>query len=58
MYRLAVELAPDFGVDVSQIVLSLATEAETKLKAHNYQPITLNSDVSLSRSVHRRNGNY
>jgi len=51
MYRLAVELAPDFEVNVSDIVLSLAIESEAKLKAFNYQPMTLDSDISLSSSV-------
>lgn len=51
MYRLAVELAPDFEVATSPIIASIAMDAETKLKAFNYQPITLDTDVSLSRSV-------
>jgi len=56
MYRLAVELAPDFEVQVSQIVTSLAMDSEMKLKAYNYQPMTLESDVSLTRSVISKRG--
>lgn len=51
MYRLAIELAPDFEVTPSQIVIGIATESEAKVKAYNYQPLTLDSDVSLNRSV-------
>lgn len=51
MYRLAVELSPDFEVIPSQLVVSLATEAENNVKAHNFQPVTLDTDVSLNKNV-------
>lgn len=51
MYRLAVELAPDFEVQASQTVISLATEAENNVMAHNFQPTTLGADVSLIKNV-------
>ena len=51
MYRLAVELAPDFEVPLSQSIVGLAAEAEKNVMEHNYQPVTLDSDVSLRRSM-------
>ena len=54
MYRLAVELSPDFEVPLSQTIIGLATEAEKNVFEHNYQPTTLSSDVSLSGRVSYR----
>jgi len=57
MYRLAVELSPDFEVPLSQALVGLATEAEKNVFEYNYQPATLDSDVSLNGNVRiRRNG--
>jgi len=55
MYRLAVELAPDFEVDPSPIILSLATEAENNLMSFNHQPMVLKADRGLSGRKSRFN---
>lgn len=51
MYRLAVELSPDFEVPLSQVVVGLAQEAEKNVFEHNYQPITLDSDIMTRRRI-------
>lgn len=51
MYRLAIELAPDFEVIPSQVVIALAQEAEDGVVRKNYQPLTLDSDISLRGNV-------
>lgn len=56
MKRLAVELAPSYEIVPSQVLIASAIEAESYVKRHNSQPMTLDSDVSLSRLVNRRHG--
>jgi hypothetical protein len=58
MYRLAVELSPDFEVQLSQTIIGLATEAEKNVFEHNYQPTTLSSDVSLNGNVSYRRRSF
>lgn len=55
MYRLAIELSPDFEVPLSPIITALAQDAESNVKTHNYQPRTLKSDSTLSKG-RRRSG--
>lgn len=54
MKRLAVELAPSYEITPSQILIASAQEAEANVKRNNSQPMTLDSDVSLTRLVGRR----
>lgn len=59
MKRLAVELAPSYGITPSAILLSTAQEAEDKVKTHNSEPLTLDPDVTLlGQSRRRYDGNY
>ncbi len=55
MLRLAVELAPTYEIQPSQLLLSLATEAENNVKTHNYQPLTLESSHRFKRGYRYRN---
>lgn len=54
MKRLAIELCPSYEVAPSQVLIAAAQEAEMHVKRNNSQPMTLESDVSLSRLVGRR----
>jgi hypothetical protein len=56
MKRLAIELAPSYEIVPSQVLIAAAQEAEMHVKRNNSQPMTLESDVSLSRLVGRRSG--
>jgi len=47
MKRLAIELAPSYEVQPSQILVASAAEAENYVKAFNYQPRTLKADIGL-----------
>lgn len=49
MLRLAIELAPSYGVDPSQALVALASEAENIVKAANYKPKTLQSNFGRRR---------
>jgi len=50
MKRLAVELAPSYGVEASAIVISSAIEAENYVKSYNYQPRTLSKTSTFGRN--------
>lgn len=47
MLRLAIELAPSYEIQPSQILVGLAQEAEDNVKTRNYQPKTLMTSTSL-----------
>ena len=49
MLRLASELCNSYSVEPSQTLLLKMAEAENYVKAHNYQPLSLKSDSTLSR---------
>lgn len=56
MKRLAIELCPSYEVQPSQVLVAAAQEAEMHVKRNNSQPMTLDSDVSLTSRVGRRSG--
>jgi hypothetical protein len=53
-YNLALELAPEYGVDVSPKVEEIASESKSNIKTINYQPQELRCDDALM--PRRRNG--
>jgi len=58
MKRLAIELAPSYEITPSQVLVVAAAEAEMNVKSYNSEPVTLDSDVSLSSLVNRRSGRH
>ncbi len=56
MLRLAVELSPSYHIEVSAVTGGKAMEAENIVKASNYQPSTIKSDIGLLKS--RGRGRY
>ena len=55
MYRLALELCPSYSVEVPMAVATMAKDAEDWVKTHNYRPLTLKADSTLSRFGRRGN---
>ncbi len=54
--RLAVELAPSYHIEPSAITVGKAMEAENTVKAFNYQPMSIKSDIGLMKN--RGRGRY
>ena len=48
--RLAVEVAGSYHLEVSQLLASKAMEAENQVRAYNYQPMTISSDIGLLKN--------
>lgn len=46
-YNLAVEIAPEYGLDVPPIVMSTAAATKRKMKQHNFAPSVMQSDVAM-----------
>ncbi len=56
MLRLAIELAPSYHIEPSPVTVGKAMEAENTVKAFNYQPKTISSDIGLLKN--RGRGRY
>ena len=52
-YNLAVELAAEYGVQPSQVVVAMAGSTYADLKAHYVQPDTLSVDSALHYNANR-----
>lgn len=59
-YNLAIELAPENGVQPNPLVMRHASNAKKWLKRTNYQPLImdLSNDIPQGYGAYDRNGNY
>ena len=50
MLRLAVEVAGSYHIEITQLLAARAMEAEDQVRAYNYQPMTISSDIGLLKN--------